>query len=100
MAMQAQTVYKWILYVNPEVHVNEYKIVKNAQLENYILIQDVRQAKVLPTWLSVLPCLVNTKTRKAFRGSTCMKNLVNVDLPIEHQKRLHRKQKNRFEESL
>ena len=97
MAMQPQTVYKWILYLNPDDHVNEYKLVKNAQLENYILLQDVRQTKmILPPWLSILPCLVNTKTRTAYRGPTCIKNLVTIDLPIEHQKRLHRKQKNKF----
>lgn len=81
--------YKWVLYVDPSVHENEVRVVRNANLENYILIQDVRRANVnLPTWLDVLPALVDTHNRVAYRGPTCFSKLVTVELPPEHVRRL------------
>jgi hypothetical protein len=81
--------YEWILYLNPDEHVNEYKLVKNARLESFILLQDVRHATgPKPSWLSVLPALVSTKERKAYRGPSCLKKLVSIDLPPEHLRKL------------
>ena len=93
-----QQAYPYILYLNPQTHINEHKLVKNAQLENFILLQDVALAKEnLPDWLSVLPALVNTKEMKAYRGPTCFKKLLEIDLPPEHLKRLLRNKQNKFE---
>ena len=95
--MQPQTVYPWILYLNPELHVNEYKLVKNANLESFILIQDVRKSdSSLPDWLSVLPALVDTKAMVAYRSESCIKKLVGLELPPEHLKRLAKKHQNVF----
>lgn len=81
--------YAWILYLNPDEHVNEYKLVKNASLETFILLQDVRKAKgPKPAWLSSLPALVNTRERKAYRGASCLKRLVTIELPPEHLRKL------------
>jgi len=81
--------YAWILYLNPDDHINEYKIVKNASLESFILLQDVRNAiGPKPSWLSVLPALVSTKDRLAYRGPSCLKKLVSIDLPPEHLRKL------------
>lgn len=83
--------YQWVLYLNPEVHTNEYKLVRNAGLEGLIMIQDVRAATgPKPTWLSVLPALVDTRARLAYRGATCIKKMVSIELPPEHAKRLSR----------
>jgi hypothetical protein len=92
MSQDPAEAYAWILYLNPDEHVNEYKLVKNASLESFILLQDVRNAKgPKPAWLSVLPTLVSTKERKAFRGPSCLKRLVSIDLPPEHLRKLKNK---------
>jgi hypothetical protein len=84
--------YAWILYLNPDEHINEYKLVKNANLESFILLQDVRNATgPKPSWLSTLPALVSTRERKAYRGSSCLKKLVSIELPPEHLKKLNKK---------
>jgi hypothetical protein len=93
MAQDPSEAYKWILYLNPEVHTQEYKLVMNASLDTFILVQDVRQGPKLPHWLSVLPALVDTKERLAYRGPTCMSKLVSIELPPEHLKRLKRRSK-------
>lgn len=81
--------YNWILYVDPTVHLKEFALVKNASLESFIHIQDIRQAtSVRPDWLDTLPCLVDTKARMAYRGHSCMEKLVSIELPPEHMKRL------------
>lgn len=81
--------YNWILYVDPTVHLKEFALVKNASLESFIHIQDIRQATtVRPDWLDTLPCLVDTKARMAYRGHSCMEKLVSIELPPEHMKRL------------
>jgi hypothetical protein len=81
--------YKWVLYVNANVHENEVRIVKNADLENFILIQDVRHAREeLPDWLGPLPVLVDTHARLAYRGRSCFTKLVGLELPPEHLRRL------------
>lgn len=81
--------YKWVLYVNGATHENEMRIVKNANLENFILIQDVRHAReALPDWLGPLPVLVDTHARLAYRGPTCFSKLVALELPPEHVRRL------------
>jgi hypothetical protein len=86
--------YSWILYLDPSEHLNEYKLVKNAQLDSFILIQDIRNAKgPRPSWLTVLPALVDTRNRKAFRGPTCIKRLVSIELPPEHLRKLAKTRK-------
>ncbi len=84
----------YVLYVDPDVHHDEWRLVRNAGLDSFLNVQDIRklrrgpQAKALPQWLSVLPALVDTKTKMAYRGSECMPKLVSVPLPPEHLKRL------------
>lgn len=90
--------YPWVLYLNPEIHLNEYKLVKNANLESFICLQDIRQCKSeclanMPPWLSVLPALVDTKKMIAFRGSSALQKLVHIDLPPEHLKRITKQYK-------
>jgi hypothetical protein len=81
--------YQWILYLNPEESPDAFKLVKNAGLESFILLQDVRLAnQQLPDWLSVLPALVNTHDRLAYRANACMEALFKIELPPEHMKRL------------
>lgn len=92
MSQDITDAYAWILYLNPEEHVNEYKIVKNANLESFILLQDIRNAKgPKPSWLSTLPALVNTRERKAYRGPSCLKRLVAIELPPELMRKLKKK---------
>ena len=84
--------YPYILYLSAKTHVNEYKLVKNAQLEHFILLQDVANGPAqLPPWLDVLPTLVDTKTMMAYRGHSCFEKMMQIDLPPEHLKRLSRK---------
>jgi hypothetical protein len=83
--------YKWILYLNPSIHEKEYRLVKNASLDSFILVQDVRRAPALPSWLGVLPAIVNTKQKTAWRGESCLKKILSIDLPTEHLKRLGKK---------
>ena len=90
--------YKWILYLNPEVHEREYKIIKNAGLDSFILVQDIRKASNIPDWLDVLPAIVSTKERVAWRGASCFKKLVSIELPSEHIKRLSKKKNDFFVE--
>jgi hypothetical protein len=81
--------YAWILYVDPSVHIKEFALVKNASLESFIHIQDIRQAtSPRPDWMDTLPCVVDTKARMAYRGHSCMEKLVSIELPPEHMKRL------------
>lgn len=100
MALNA---YPWVLYLNPEIHINEYKVVKNANLESLISLQDARdchgecKSQVAP-WLSVLPCLVDTRKMLAYRGTSALQKLVNIDLPPEHLKRISRQYKIKWEE--
>jgi len=83
--------YNWILYLNPEVHLDEYKLIKNASLDSYVLLQDIRASTgVKPQWLSVLPVLVDTKKMMGYRGSTCIQKLVSIELPPEIVKRLNK----------
>lgn len=90
-------VYAWILYYDSDIHIEEGKIVRNAALESFILLQDVRKATNVhrPAWLTVLPALVDTKAKMAYRGPSCLKKLVTIDLPPEHLKRIHRLAKRR-----
>lgn len=89
--------YAWVLYLNPEEHTNEYKLVKNANLESLILLQDVRLAKEhLPSWLSVLPALVDTRQMLAFRGPSCLQKMISIELPPEHLKRLQKQYKTKW----
>jgi hypothetical protein len=90
--------YKWILYLNPEVHEREFRLVKNAGLDSFILVQDIRKASGMPDWLSVLPAVVNTKERIAWRGVSCFQKLVSIELPSEHIKRLSKKKNGLFAE--
>jgi hypothetical protein len=55
------------------------------------LIQDTRLAPALPSWLSVLPAIVNTKQKTAWRGQSCLKKILTIELPTEHLKRLGKK---------
>jgi hypothetical protein len=90
--MSVEDAYAWILYVDPQVHVNEYRLVRNAGLEDFIYIQDVKLCKgPRPQWLQVLPAIVDTAARLAYRGPTCLKKLLAIDLPPEHLKRLKRR---------
>jgi len=95
MSLNTLTAYPWVLYLNPEIHINEYKIVKNANLESLISLQDSRQCATedIPPWLSVLPVLVDTKKMVAYRGTSCLQKLVSIDLPPEHLKRIARQYK-------
>ena len=84
--------YAFILYVDPLVHVDEFRLVKNAGLSDFIFVQDITIAKgPRPPWLQVLPALVDTQARLAYRGPTCLKKLLAIDLPPEHARRLRRK---------
>jgi len=84
--------YQWILYLDPNVHTEEYKLVKNAGIENFILLQDIKKANVvLPSWLNVLPVLLQTSTKRAYRGQSCLKKMTSIELPAEHLKRLNKK---------
>jgi hypothetical protein len=85
--------YLWILYLDPTVHTQEYKLIVNASLDSYVLIQDIRNAPSLEPWMSVLPALVDTRKKLAYRGPTCLKKLVSIDLPPEHAKRLAKRRK-------
>lgn len=88
------------MYLNPEIHTKEYRLVKNASLDSYILVQDIRLSKKsLPDWLSVLPALVNTKDRIAYRGESCLQKIVSIELPTEHLKRLSKKKSDLFVEN-
>lgn len=82
--------YPWILYLDPLVHTEEYHLVKNAGLD-FILVQDIRLSKgTRPPWLHVLPALVDTNDRLAYRGVSCLKKLLQIDLPPEHARRLRK----------
>jgi len=84
--------YTWILYLDPLVHTEEYKLVKNAGIENLILLQDIKKANVaLPSWTNVLPVLLHTASRKAYRGHSCLKKMISIELPAEHLKRLSKR---------
>jgi hypothetical protein len=89
--------YSWVLYLDKNVHIDEYKLVKNANLESFIFIQDVKQLKSRPAWLSTLPALVDTQQKLAYRGPTCIKRLVSIELPPEHLKRLAKKTKSSWD---
>lgn len=82
----------WILYLDPSVHTQEYALVKNASLESFIHLQDIRNSvntmPPRPEWLDVMPVLVDTRAKLAYRGHSCMDKLVNIELPPEHLKRL------------
>jgi hypothetical protein len=82
----------WILYLDPSVHTKEYTLVKNASLESFIHLQDIRDSVNVmpprPEWLDVMPVLVDTRMRLAYRGHSCMDKLVSIELPPEHLKRL------------
>jgi hypothetical protein len=86
--------YKWILYVNPEVHQDEYKLVRNASLDNFILLQDLRHAPLgtlqKHPWLESAPCLYNTHQKIAYCGASCLQKLINIELPPEHLKKLNK----------
>lgn len=86
--------YEWILYADPSVHTSEVRLVTNAGLESFIHVQDVRLAPGdLPSWMDVMPVLLNTESRLAHRGPSCIKKLVSIDLPPEHSRRLIGKKK-------
>ena len=72
---------------------------KNAGLENFILLQDIKQwpGGTKPDWLSVMPVLVDTTRRLGHRGSSCLTKLVSIELPPEHAKRLNKKKIKIFE---
>jgi len=91
--MDQALAHPWILYLNPEVHVNEFKLVKNAGLESFILLQDMRKwpGGQKPDWLEVMPVLLDTTRRLAHRGQSCISKLVSIELPPEHAKRLNKK---------
>lgn len=90
-ALDPSEAYPWILYLNPSMHHDEYALVKNAGLDGFILVLDVRESpKALPIWLSVLPSLVDTRQRLAYRGPSCLKKLVSIEVPAEHSRRLQR----------
>ena len=91
------------------MHHDEYALVKNAGLDGFILVLDVRDAprdgrtsgatgapgihtgpNGLPMWLQTLPALVDTRQRLAYRGPSCLKKLVTIEIPPEHSRRLQR----------
>ena len=85
--------YEWILYYDPRVHTKEVSLVKNAGLEQFICLQDITRGPTrLPSWLDTMPVLVNTSQKMAYRGSSCLDTLVNIELPPEFLKKLRRKQ--------
>jgi hypothetical protein len=91
--------YEWILYVDSTIHTREVSIVKNAGLETFICLQDIRKAPsttVLPSWLNTMPVLVNASKMLAYRGPSCMETLVNIELPPEFLKKMKRKQQQIF----
>jgi len=90
--------YNWILYLNPEIHIDEYKLVRNAGLDNYILIQDIRKAPkgALPHWLSELPVLLDTHKKIVYRNSSCIQKMVSIELPPEHLRKLSKLANRRF----
>lgn len=90
--------YSWVLYLDQNIHLDEYKLVKNANLESFIFIQDIKKLATRPPWLSTLPALVDTQQRLAYRGPTCIKRLMSIELPPEHLKRLSKKTKNTWSE--
>lgn len=90
-AFDVSDAYPWILYLDPSVHTDEASLVTNAGLEPYVHLQDVRKATgARPAWMSVLPALVDTKRRKAYRGPTCLHKLVSIELPREYLRRLNK----------
>jgi hypothetical protein len=93
-ALDPSEAYPWILYLNPSMHHDEYALVKNAGLDGFILVLDVREAPSgphgLPVWLHTLPALVDTRQRLAYRGASCLKKLVTIEIPAEHSRRLQK----------
>jgi len=90
--------YPFVLYLNPSEHVHEYKLVRNASLDNYICVQDIRHMPShiqKPQWFTNFPILVETRTRKAYRGPSCFKKMISIELPPEHVKRLAKRTKKR-----
>jgi hypothetical protein len=85
--------YKYFLYLDPSIHVQEDKLVRNAGLESFILVLDVRKSpEKLPEYLNKLPALLDKSKMLAYRGDTCMQHLVSIKLPPEHLKRLEKLQ--------
>jgi len=85
--------YRYFLYLDPTIHTQEDKLVRNAGLETFILVLDVRKSpQRLPEYLNTLPALVDKSKMLAFRGDSCMQHLVSIKLPPEHVKRLERNQ--------
>jgi hypothetical protein len=83
---------RWIIYLDPTIHQNEFKLIKNANLDSLISIQDIRKSKLgLPSWMSVLPALVDTQTDMAWRGPSCLEKILSIELPKEHVMRLKRR---------
>jgi hypothetical protein len=91
--MDQALAHPWILYLNPDEHINEFKLVKNAALDSFILLQDIRNwpGGPKPEWLEVMPVLLDTSKRLAYRGLSCLPQLVSIELPPEHAKRLNKK---------
>ena len=85
--------YPWVLYALPEKHVKEISIVKHANLDNYILIQNMNKCTTKPAWLNVLPVLVDTRNKLAYRGQTCYSQLIKIEIPPEYMSKHHKRQK-------
>ena len=90
--MAPSDAFLWILYLDPSVHTKEYSLIKNASLDSFVHLQDIRNSvnamPPRPEWLDVMPVLVDVRGRLAYRGSSCMDKLVSIELPPEHLKRL------------
>jgi hypothetical protein len=76
--------YPWVLYVNPAVHFRETQLIKEAQIQNLVLVQDMRKCPTVHSWMNVLPILVDTQKKLAYRGSSCFQQLVKIEIPIEY----------------
>ena len=93
-AFELADVHPWILYLDPELHPMEWKVVHTGNLDTYILVLDVRKSPHrLPPWLSVLPALVDTRSRTAYRGASCMTKLATIELPPEYVRKLSKASK-------
>lgn len=91
-AFDISDAHPWILYLNPQLHAHESAVIQTAGLETYVLVQDIRHApRDKPEWLTNLPILLDTKQRKAYRGSSCLQKLLTLKLPVEYSKRLQKK---------
>lgn len=74
---------RYVLYVDAREHNQCVAVMRERGLAPVCKVQDVRLLPDRPAWMHPLPIMLDTDTRKAFRGDTCKRMLQGMTVPPE-----------------